>query len=375
MTTICLIIPSLLLGGAERSAVKLINAAVAHGHEAQIVCLNHADPAVLAEISPRVIVTVLNRKSSADPVLLWRVTRELRGSKPSLLIGWSTYANFVSLLCGRIAGISRICISERIYIPTMLSDPETSRSRRAVILALIRWLYPKATILTANSARGVRFLGRYLRMRNRSVLLPNLFNAELFDSLAERLVNTPDLPTSHPRLLAVGRLEYQKGFDILIDAFAKVVEHEDWHLVIAGSGSQDEKLRNQASRLKVNGKIVFLPKTPNPFPLYRWADIVIVPSRFEGFPNVPMEAMGMGTAVIVADCKSGPRELSDGGRYAILVPVDDPEKLSAAIIRLGRNLDEAKLLGLAARNHVRQVYGEQRVWRAYEDALSLAKKP
>jgi glycosyltransferase involved in cell wall biosynthesis len=112
----------------------------------------------------------------------------------------------------------------------------------------------------------------------------------------------------------------------------------------------------RAEKRGIQAAVVWEGEQANPFPYYGWADIVISPSRFEGFPNVPLEAMACGKAVICSDCRTGPRELTRTGRYGRLVPAEDSSALAAAIISLGDHPDAARDLGHAAHEHVRACY-------------------
>ena len=303
-------------------------------------------------------------------MLIFKLWRRIRSLKLDTLVGWSMYANFAAVLVGRLAGVSRIIISERNYLPQMLASDENTPLRRHVLGVLVRWLYPRATMITANAALSLRFLRRYLRSSNEFRHLPNVVDTDTFDHLAmgELPAGLPDSDT-HPRIVALGRLHHQKGFDILIGAMTRVAELHDWHLVLAGDGPQESELREMTKLGGLDGRVHFVGKVTNPFPLYRWADVVVVPSRYEGFPNVPMEAMSIGAAVIVADCRSGPRELSCDGQFARLVPVGDERALAAAIIDMGAHLPTARRLGLAAREHVQTCYGRKHIESVYLDVF------
>ena len=168
-----------------------------------------------------------------------------------------------------------------------------------------------------------------------------------------------DIPqVDGPHILAVGRLCHQKGFDILIDALAKIKQKHNWSVVIIGSGNAETKLKQQAESLGISKSVYFLGSKNNPYPYYKWADLVVVPSRFEGFPNVPLEAMACGKAVICADCETGPRELTKNGIYGKLVPVDDIKALVSEILALAENSKSRSLLAANAKKYIERTYDE-----------------
>lgn len=136
-------------------------------------------------------------------------------------------------------------------------------------------------------------------------------------------------------LIGIGRLEKRKGFDLLIDVAAKLVrEGIDVDVVILGEGKLREELAERAQALGI-GDHVFLPGfVHDPLEWLRAATVYVLSSRLEGLPTTIIEAMSVGTPVVATDCPSGPRELLDGGSAGLLVPMDDPEAIAAAIRRV-----------------------------------------
>jgi glycosyltransferase involved in cell wall biosynthesis len=177
--------------------------------------------------------------------------------------------------------------------------------------------------------------------------------------------------TPGPRILAIGRLDAQKGFDVLLNAFAVVRRHYPWRLVLVGDGPEREALHALARRSGLDDAVEWIGAIRNPFPYYRWADLVVMPSRFEGFPNVALEAMSCGKPVICANCKTGPREVTQNGRYGMLVKVNDVDSLAEAILTLGADAERRVQLGRLAQNHVRATYDVSCTKPLYASVLCL----
>ena len=135
--------------------------------------------------------------------------------------------------------------------------------------------------------------------------------------------------------------------------------HPTWTLLIVGDGPDKEQLVDLSKKIDIYEKIHWAGAQTNPFPYYKWADLVVVPSRFEGFPNVPLEAMACGTPVICSDCNTGPRELTCGGVYGVLVPVENVQALAHKIISLGEDSALRKKLGKKALTHIQSRYTDQ----------------
>lgn len=129
----------------------------------------------------------------------------------------------------------------------------------------------------------------------------------------------------------MGRLEYQKGFDLLLKAFSKAKEHCDADLIVIGEGSQREKLLAQIQQLKLEKRVFLLPSMPNPFPYFYESVAFILSSRYEGWGIVMVEAMACGTPVIAFNCPVGPRQILGDNQWGMLVPPEDTDELGKAI--------------------------------------------
>jgi glycosyltransferase involved in cell wall biosynthesis len=136
-------------------------------------------------------------------------------------------------------------------------------------------------------------------------------------------------------VLAAGRLTRQKGFDLLIDAFAPVAEkHPEWSLRIFGDGPQQKKLRAQIDALDLTGSVQLLPATRQIGQEMAQAGVFVLSSRFEGFGRVVIEALSKALPVISFDCPRGPGEIITDGQDGLLVPAEDVEALTAAMLRV-----------------------------------------
>lgn len=135
-------------------------------------------------------------------------------------------------------------------------------------------------------------------------------------------------------LVSAGRLEYQKGFDLLLRAFAIVVyKIPNIKLTILGSGSKANELKQLASDLNINSKVDFVDWVENPYPYFKNADAFVLPSRFEGFPNVLIEALACGTKIVSTDCSTGPKEIiGENEEYGWIAKSEDYISLAEKII-------------------------------------------
>jgi glycosyltransferase involved in cell wall biosynthesis len=140
---------------------------------------------------------------------------------------------------------------------------------------------------------------------------------------------------SRNRLLAVGRLVHQKGFDILIDVFAELAPRfPEWELVIIGQGPDRAALRTSIEAHSLGARVFLAGDIGNIGDWYESADLFVLSSRFEGFPNALAEAMSYGLPVVSFDCETGPRDLVEDHVSGFLVAVGDRRALRDALAQL-----------------------------------------
>jgi glycosyltransferase involved in cell wall biosynthesis len=140
---------------------------------------------------------------------------------------------------------------------------------------------------------------------------------------------------SNKRLLSVGRLTEQKGFDFLLHAFDQIAKSpalDGWTLDIVGSGAKLDELIEIRDKLSLGDRVNFIPSTNDIRSHYASASIYVMSSRFEGFPMVLLEAMCFGLPIVSFDCDTGPREIIEHGHTGWLAKPEDVNSLSETII-------------------------------------------
>lgn len=149
----------------------------------------------------------------------------------------------------------------------------------------------------------------------------------------ENIENTPSL--EYKTVLAMGRLTYQKGFDLLLDAWSRVCQQNDeWLLKIVGSGEDELKLKDQAKKLGISDRVSFIPATKDVEQYFRTSSFFCLSSRFEGFGMVLIEAQSFGLPIIAFDCDAGPSDIIENNITGFLIPEGSTHCLGGKIIDL-----------------------------------------
>jgi glycosyltransferase involved in cell wall biosynthesis len=164
-----------------------------------------------------------------------------------------------------------------------------------------------------------------------------------------RDIEPPHADLGARRILAAGRYTSQKGYDMLIGAFAPVAAaHPDWELKLCGRGVWTEKLTRMVEELGLTDRVTLAGPTEDVPGEMAQASIYVLSSRYEGFPLVLIEAMSKGMAVVAFDCPTGPADIVDDHRNGILVPPKDVEGLTAGLMEMVEDEELRRRCGAAA---------------------------
>jgi GalNAc-alpha-(1->4)-GalNAc-alpha-(1->3)-diNAcBac-PP-undecaprenol alpha-1,4-N-acetyl-D-galactosaminyltransferase len=176
---------------------------------------------------------------------------------------------------------------------------------------------------------------------------------------------------STSNLIAVGRLDEGKQFDVLIRVFSKIAkQHSTWSLQIFGEGPLRSVLQQEIIDCGLDSRISLMGRTKNIASAFAQADVFVMTSRYEGFPNVLLEAMAIGLPSVTFDCPSGPKEITINGKIAILVPLNDEIKLEKALQQIMTDDSLRKYIGRKARESVRERYSLSSVLQHWNELFS-----
>ena len=193
--------------------------------------------------------------------------------------------------------------------------------------------------------------------------LPNL---SVMPNAAVTMPHIPHKYGNH-RVIAVGRLDYQKGFDRLLDAWALLPKQlrETWRLDIFGQGEWEEKLKNQIQTLGIGDSAAVNKPTNQIFNEYAASDFLVMTSHYEGFPMVMIEAMACGLPTVCFDFLCGPRDIIANGINGLIVPEGDLQAFANAMQRLMENPEELEHMSAQA-TKISEVYALNTIMKRWE---------
>ena len=350
-------------GGAERLAVELAAGLARRDFDSTLCVSRHPPPHELdhhqlhqerqvRDAGGRVLG--LSRRSRID-LRAWRpLLSYLRKERIQVLHAHMVNANIWATVLGRLAGV-----------PVIVSHEHTwSYQGRPLRRLIDRHLIARGSdAFVAVSAEDRRKMIEVEGIDAAdTVVVPNGIS-DLPAPSGRNVRSELGLPPGRPLVLALGRLERQKGFDVLIEAAGRM---PDVTVVIAGEGDERDSLDELLRRRGLGDRVLLLGFRSDVPDLLAAADVVVFPSRFEGSPLSVIECMATGAA-IVATRVGGVPELLDDGAHALLVPPENPAELVEAVLRVVREPELGAELGAHARERQQAEFGiEAMLDRLYE---------
>ncbi len=383
------------MGGTIRTVINQANAMARLGHEVELVSAVQRRDTPQFQLDPRItIVPIVDQrgKDTTQPAprkrtLRQRVVNRLRGGP---IVPRGEYAS--SWFTPPVeAGVIK-------YISS-LRDGILVTTRPALNL-LAAHVSPKGVVLVAQEhmnlashREDVREAILRLYPRFHAVVVLTHTDRKDYEGVlpGTRIVRIPNsvhsLDQRHTKhtaktVIAAGRLVTQKGFDLLIPAFERVVAvHPDWKLRIYGTGPKKDELRALIEDYQVGKSVSLMGRTEHFDDRLAKASMFVLSSRFEGLPMVLIEAMSHALPVVSFDCPTGPADVITNGVDGVLVPPEDVDALAQAMIDLIGDKERRERLGAAAVQSVRAFAPEavmplwESLYRELSDQFGRSGKP
>ena len=263
----------------------------------------------------------------------------VKSENPRVVVSFIGSTNILTTIACKFLG-KRIVISER-------NDPAIQELNHPYN-KLRPYVYKYADIVTANTHNALVTMRKYVPEK-KLAYVPNPLDINIKNN---KITKTEKC---HNFILSVGRLHEQKAYDILLEAI-KLISHEldNWRLLVLGKGELKKELHQLTCDLEISHLVDWKGHVSNPYKYYNMADIYVLPSRHEGMSNSLLEAMTFGLPVVISDACYGLLEIINNGENGIVIPVNDPNALADAIIKLIQDESLRNFLGNNAREAVKK---------------------
>jgi glycosyltransferase involved in cell wall biosynthesis len=268
----------------------------------------------------------------------------MRRARPKAVIVKSGQLGPATVLAGWITGTPVIP-----WEPTITDlEVDSVGPRMKAMFRVQRLLYRRAAALAGASKDVADWASRDRGLPpSRVFVWPNAFDLDRI----RREGGSEGPPPSPPiRMIAVGRLVEQKAYDVMIEALAIAdPDLPDWHLEILGEegvwkGNWRARIEEMVALHGLEGRVSLVGYLENPYEAVKRSHLFLHSARWEAFGNVIVEALALGTPMVLCDCPGAPREILEGGRYGRLVPNEDREAFAAAVVELAGDPTERRRL-------------------------------
>nr|WP_295869237.1 glycosyltransferase family 4 protein [uncultured Chitinophaga sp.] len=348
--------------GTERVVVNLSNCFVAKGITVEIHSLSTTGGTAFFALHPdvRILHHGLDEYANETSVfrkLYYKIRNTIRSRhvfknlEGNILIGTGKNINFYLALFSSGKKAARVGCEHFTHSAPM----------SPVIRKLRNRLYARLEKLVVLNQTDLAYYSQYM---NNVVCIPN-FIAEV--------------PAEYSRLdqhvaLAIGRHNWEKGFDTLLHVWQKVNKtHPGWKLRIVGNGPLLQQHIDLAGELAISDAVIFEPPNNDLSGIYQNASLYIMTSRTEGFPMVLLEAMSRGLPCVSFDCEAGPRDMILHNETGYLIPPDHTDEMVSSINNLIANPHQRASMQLAARRHV-EMFTVERIGGRWVDLFKALQK-
>lgn len=293
-----------------------------------------------------------------------RFYKYLREEKPTTVFSTLVSSNILNVV------ITKLFFRKSIKVVIREANTLSVRSnalgwKYKVQAFLCKIFYPMADVIVAPSHGVKSDLLEYIpRLQNKVRVISNPLDIGELEMLARKFQ-----PVESNFIIAVGRLHEQKAFDILIKSYAVLYRSNKSvpKLLILGEGPEKKYLKTLVDSLELGEMVIFKGFVENPYPYIMNARLLVMSSRWEGLPNVLIQALGLGTNIVSTDCRSGPAEILLNGKYGILVEVDNVEELALSIHK--SLFGESRFAASVLQDLAFQRFEVSKIAKAYKEVL------
>ena len=328
------LLKDLRLGGVEKITIKLISGLIDEGCQVTLF-LFEAKGELLDQLSPN--ATLVGFKGSGKQWNRWSwAISALKALQPDALIISSGQIGLKLYMANGFVPLPTQLIAIQ-HIPLTL--PGSSKIKNMMRRATARYYFSIVDHAVAVS-EGIK--AEIVNLIPVSDHVRRIYNPVIDEALTTTSAADPLHPApSHKYFVAVGRLDFQKNYSLMFDAFRQFTSVHDDHstqLVVLGDGPLQEELAREVSDKGLQNQVIFKGFVTNPYPYIKGAEALVMTSRWEGLPTVIIEALSLGTQVISVDCPTGPGELLKDGEYGFLCGAEDLDGIAESMLQIAKGV-------------------------------------
>lgn len=334
-------ITDLDVGGAERMFVELVTQLDRSLWEPRVFCLSGPGTLVERLQASNIPVTCFGAKSVRNLGVIRRLAAELKQFRPSLMQCFLFHANLVGRLAAWLAKVPHVVCGIRVA---------EHRSRVPLWLDRLTQDFVDHNVCVSQAVADFSIQNSGLKAAKVSVI-PNGVDGERFATAMAADRASLGL-TMAPLMLFVGRLDPQKAPFVLLEAFKRLIaRHADWQLLLVGDGPIRSSMTDWVAEHGLGPSVRFAGWRPDVPELLKTADVLVLPSLWEGMPNIVLESMASGLPVVVSRVE-GTEELIRDGETGLLVTPGSVEELERQIEKVLLDRDFSLTLSTAAQQTV-----------------------
>lgn len=318
---IVFVLPSLVAGGAERVLISLMNGLDRKKYAPEMIVLNDSGP-LRDWIAPDIPYHPLGNYSVKNS--LWKLLKTLNTIQPDVIMSTMAHMNYAVLLIRPfLKKKARVIVREACTPQSIIDD----QRHKTIVKSAYKSLYPTADMVISPASLIIEEFEKNLKMdTSNHALLHNPVHIDRIRREETFLQKVDEDRSNTVNFICAGRLHYQKGFDRLIQSLPKLSSNQNWHLTILGVGKERENLEQLIRQYGFDDKVSMPGLSRNPWPHIGAADAFLLPSRWEGLPNVVLESLSVGTPVISMHEAGGIAEiarLSEPGAVKVASTMDE----------------------------------------------------
>ena len=331
LNKIMFFLPTLGGGGAERTVIQLANNLVQQGRKVDVVVcdISGVKGKLLPEVDPQIQLIDLSCGRVANAI--FPLKKLLQAVDYDVLVATQTHSNIIAALARRLAKSQVRLILREVSTPS--KNLKLQGIAKWLLKTLVKMTYPSASQVVCVSQGVMEDFREYYAYSKDNLV--TIYNPVIDDSYVEKLqvpVEHRFFQPAHKVILAVGRLTEAKNFGFLIRSFyALYQQHPETRLIILGEGELRGELEQLVRDLSLSDVVDLPGFDPNPYAYFKYAELFVLSSNWEGLPGVLIQALASKIKVVSTNCPSGPMEILAQAKFGLLVECNDQASLTAAM--------------------------------------------